>query len=122
METINAGGIRPIGPYSGAKRVGNVIWCSGQTGYDSFAGCLPPDIGDQTRMALKKLGCLLEAAGSSLSKVFKCTVYMTDLGEFDAMNAAYAEMFGDNKPARACVGVASLIKGARIEIDCMAEA
>lgn len=112
-----------IGPYCAAKRVGNEIWCSGQTAYDPVAGKLvSDDIGMQTKKTLENLKHVLESAGSSLAKVFKCTVYMTDLNEFAAMNKAYAEMFGDNKPARSCVGVATLLKGARVEIDCVAEA
>ncbi|HNX05503.1 MAG TPA: Rid family detoxifying hydrolase [Opitutales bacterium] len=111
-----------IGPYCAGIRVGNQIWCSGQTAYDPVAGKLvSEDIGEQTKKTLENLKSLLEATGSSLAKVFKCTVYMTDLDEFAAMNKAYAEMFGDNKPARACVGVATLLKGARVEIDCVAE-
>ena len=124
METIVADKAPPaIGPYCAGKRVGNQIWCSGQTAWDPIAGRLvSDDIGEQTKKTIENLRAVLEAAGSSLDKVFKCTVYMTDLSEFAAMNAAYAEMFGSNRPARACVGVATLLKGARVEIDCVAEA
>jgi len=123
METIVSDKApQAVGPYCAGMRVGNQIWCSGQTGKDPATGKLvSDDIGEQTKMTIKNLQAVLEAAGSSLDKVFRCTVYMTDLSEFAAMNAAYAEMFGENRPARACVGVATLLKGAKVEIDCVAE-
>ena len=94
METIVAEKAPPaIGPYCAGKRVGNQIWCSGQTAWDPVAGKLvSEDIGEQTKKTIENLKAVLEAAGSSLDKVFKCTVYMTDLNEFAAMNAAFSMM------------------------------
>jgi 2-iminobutanoate/2-iminopropanoate deaminase len=79
-------------------------------------------IGAQTRQVLENLRAVLEAAGTSMSRVVKTTVYMTNLGDFQKMNEVYAEYFPQDKPARSTVGVASLPRGATIEIDVIARA
>jgi len=111
-----------IGPYSQAVRAGNLIFVSGQIPIDAGTGQLVRgDIGTQTQQVLENLAAILEAAGSSLAKVVKTTVYLRDLGEFGRMNEMYAKFFGENPPARATVQVARLPRDAAIEIDVVAE-
>lgn len=112
-----------VGPYSQAVRVGDWIFTAGQLGLvpgtKEFAG---PDVESQTRRALENLRALLEAAGSCLHHVVKTTVFMQDLGEFQQMNAVYAEFFPEHPPARSTVQVAALPMGARVEIEAVAVA
>jgi 2-iminobutanoate/2-iminopropanoate deaminase len=110
----------PIGPYSQAIRVGNLVFVSGQIPVDPATDTMPQGIGDQTRVVLGNLRAVLEAAGCTLADVVKTTVYMKDLGEFVAMNQVYAAFFKETPPARATVGVHDLPKGARVEIDAIA--
>jgi 2-iminobutanoate/2-iminopropanoate deaminase len=111
-----------IGPYSQAVRAGNLIFVSGQIPIDAGTGQLVRgDIGTQTQQVLENLAAILEAAGSSLAKVVKTTVYLRDLGEFGQMNEMYAKFFGENPPARATVQVARLPRDAAVEIDVVAE-
>jgi 2-iminobutanoate/2-iminopropanoate deaminase len=112
-----------IGPYSQAVRTGNLIFVSGQIPLDPATGQLVRgDIGTQTQQVLENLAAVLEAAGSSLAKVVKTTVYLRDLGEFGRMNEIYAKFFAGSPPARATVQVARLPRDAAIEIDVVAEA
>ncbi len=112
-----------IGPYSQAVRTGNLIFVSGQIPLDPATGQLVRgDIGTQTQQVLENLAAVLEAAGSSLAKVVKTTVYLRDLGEFGRMNEIYGKLFAGNAPARATVQVARLPRDAAIEIDVVAEA
>lgn len=112
-----------IGPYSQAVRTGNLIFVSGQIPLDPATGQLVRgDIGTQTQQVLENLAAVLEAAGSSLAKVVKTTVYLRDLGEFGRMNEIYGKFFAGNAPARATVQVARLPRDAAIEIDVVAEA
>lgn len=111
-----------IGPYSQAIRLGNLLFVSGQIPLDPQTGLLVTgDIRVQTRQVLTNLAAIVEAAGSSLSRVAKTTVYLRDLAEFAAMNEVYAEFFGDKPPARATVQVARLPRDADVEIDLIAE-
>jgi len=112
---------KAIGPYSQAIIAGDVIYCSGQVALDPATG--EPVTGDvrvQTARALDNLAAVLAAAGSDLAHVLKTTVYLIDFGDFATMNEVYASRFGDHRPARATVGVASLPKGLQVEIDCVA--
>ncbi len=112
-----------IGPYSQAIRCGNLIFVSGQIPLDPATGRMESGgIEAQTERVLKNLAAVLEASGSSLGKVLKTTVYLTDLGEFGRMNEVYAKFFVDCPPARATVQVARLPRDARVEIDLIAEA
>lgn len=112
-----------IGPYSQAVRTGSLIFVSGQIPLDAATGQLVRgDIGTQTQQVLENVAAVLEAAGSSLAKVVKTTVYLRDLGEFGRMNKIYGEFFPENPPARATVQVARLPRDAAIEIDVVAEA
>lgn len=112
---------KAIGPYSQAIIAGGLVFCSGQVALDPASG--EPVTGDvrvQTARVLDNLAAVLAAAGSDLAQVVKTSVYLTDFADFAAMNEVYATRFGDHRPARATVGVASLPKGLRVEIDCVA--
>jgi 2-iminobutanoate/2-iminopropanoate deaminase len=110
----------PVGPYSQAIRAGNLIFVSGQLPIDPVTGVMPDGIADQTRVVLRNVQAVLEAAGASLADVVKTTVFMKDLAEFTAMNQVYATFFAETPPARATVEVARLPKDARVEIDAIA--
>lgn len=111
-----------IGPYSQAIAAGDLVFVSGQIPIDPATGTLVQgDIAAQTDRVLRNLSAILEAAGASLGRVVKTTVYLTDLGDFEAMNAAYARHFpGGEPPARATVQVSRLPKGVAVEIDAIA--
>jgi 2-iminobutanoate/2-iminopropanoate deaminase len=107
-----------VGPYSHAVRSGGFLFLSGQTPLDPGTGQLVEgDIGEQTRQCLRNLQAVCEAAGASLGDAVRCGIYVTDMGTFGDVNAAYSEFFTDNPPARSTIGVASLPVGARVEID-----
>ena len=111
-----------IGPYSQAIRAGNLLFVSGQIPLDPQTGQLVAgDVRVQTRRVLTNLAAIVDAAGSSLDRAVKTTVYLLDLSEFSAMNEVYAEFFGDAPPARATVQVARLPRDAAVEIDLIAE-
>ena len=111
-----------IGPYSQAVSAGGFVHCSGQIALDpATMQIVGDDAAQQAERALTNLGAVLEAAGSSLARVVKCTVYLVDMGDFAAVNEIYARFFaGESPPARACVEVARLPKDALVEIDCVA--
>ena len=114
---------KALGPYSQAIKAGGFIFCSGQIPIDPAANAVvATTIEDQTRQAITNLGNVLKAAGSSLAKVVKTTVFISDMNDFAALNGVYAEMFGDAKPARSCVQVARLPKDVKLEIEAIAEA
>jgi 2-iminobutanoate/2-iminopropanoate deaminase len=107
-----------IGPYSQAVRAGSLLFTSGLFGTRAGTGELAgPDILAQAEQALVNLERLLAAAGTSMARVVKVTVYLVDLAEFPAVNALYAKHFAAPFPARSCVQVAALPKNARIELD-----
>ncbi|MDH7568727.1 MAG: Rid family detoxifying hydrolase [Armatimonadota bacterium] len=115
----------PSVPISGAVRVGEVVYVSGQVGYlPGTSDIVPGGVAAQTRQALENMRAVLEAAGSSLSQVVKTTVFLTDVQrDFATMNQVYAEVFGDHRPARSTVGVAALARpGLEVEIECVAVA
>jgi 2-iminobutanoate/2-iminopropanoate deaminase len=110
-----------VGPYSQAVKAGSLLFCSGQIPLDPDTGALVEgDITAAAEQALENLGAVLAAAGASPSQVVKTTVYLVDMADFAAVNAAYARFFGNHKPARACVQVSALPKGATVEIDAIA--
>ena len=112
-----------LGPYSQAIRANGFIFCSGQIPIDPAAGAVvATTAADQARQAITNLQKVLEAAGSGLGKVVKTTVFLGDLSDFAAVNAVYAELFGDTKPARSCVQAARLPKDVKIEIEAIAVA
>ena len=110
-----------IGPYSQAIKVGNFIYTSGQISLDAETmEMVTGSIEIETEKVLQNLEAILMEDGLNLSHVIKTTVYLSDLGDFSKMNQVYESFFSDNKPARACVQVAALPKGAKVEIDAIA--
>ena len=110
-----------IGPYSQGVKVGNFVFVSGCLPIYMTTGQLSTgDIAEQTRHSMRNVSSILEAAGSSLDKVVKTTIFVKDLNNFQAINAAYAEFFASGAPARACVQVAALPKNAELEIEAIA--
>lgn len=118
---LSAGAPRPIGPYSQAIRVDDLLFISGQVPLDPASGNLVPgDIAEQTRRALENLVAILREAGLAPEHVVKTTVYLTDMADFAAMNQVYASFFKEVAPARATVQVSRLPKDVRVEIDAIA--
>ena len=109
-----------IGPYAQAMRSGSLLFTSGQLGLIPATGALPEGVEAQARQSLANLKAILDEAGFALSDVVKTTVFLRDMGDFAAVNAIYAEFFGDNRPARSCVEVARLPKDGLVEIECVA--
>ena len=106
----------PVGPYSPGVIAGNLVFVSGQAGRDPKTGQLAADVESQTEQTLKNLAAILDAAGSSLSHVVRCGVFLVHMSEFQKMNAVYSRMFGAHRPARTTVGVSSLPgDGLRVE-------
>ena len=122
METISTENApKALGPYSQAIKAGGFVWCSGQIPIDPAVNAVTATtIEAQTRQAITNLRNVLEAAGSGLDKVVKTTVFISDMNNFAALNAVYAELFGDTKPARSCVEVARLPKDVMVEIEAVA--
>jgi 2-iminobutanoate/2-iminopropanoate deaminase len=109
-----------IGPYSQAVKVGDMLFTSGQIPLLPNGDLLTGDIQAQTRQVLTNLQAVLEAAGSSLEHVVKCTCFLSDMNNFATMNSVYGEFFTDNPPARSAVEVARLPKDVMIEIEAIA--
>ncbi|MBI4575478.1 MAG: RidA family protein [Planctomycetes bacterium] len=110
-----------IGPYSQAIKVDGWVWCSGQIPYDVEASAMVRGGAvEQTERVLRNLKAVLEAAGCTLDDVVRTTVYLADLGDFEAMNAVYARYFTGTPPARACIQAARLPRDALVEMDCVA--
>ena len=110
-----------IGPYSQAIRIGEFLYTSGQIALNPVnMEMMNGEIEEETEWVLKNVEAILKADNMSLAHVIKTTVYLTDLGEFARMNQVYEKFFGETKPARACVQVAALPKGAKVEIDAIA--
>lgn len=120
-ETVTAEKTAPaVGPYSHAVRIQGQVWVSGQIGMTADGELVPGGVEDETRQALANLKTVLEAAGSSPDRVVKTTIYLVDMGNFAAVNEIYAGFFGEAPPARVCVEVSGLPKGARFEVDAVA--
>jgi 2-iminobutanoate/2-iminopropanoate deaminase len=110
-----------IGPYSQAKIVNGLVFCSGQIPINPASGAIEAStIEEQTRQACLNVKALLEAAGSDLTKVLKTTCFLANMSDFAAFNGVYAEYFTE-KPARSCVAVKDIPKGALCEIEVIAE-
>ena len=112
----------PIGPYSQAVISGNILYVSGQIPLDPESGELVGNsFAEQCHRVLLNLKIILEAGGSGLERVLKVTIYMKNLAQFGELNEIYSEYFDVSKPARACVEVSNLPKGADVEMDAIAE-
>lgn len=112
----------PVGPYSPGMGFERLVFVSGQGATDPATGQLAgADATAQTEQCLKNVQAILRAAGSDLQYVLRCGVFLLDMSEFKAMNAVYARMFGDHRPARTTIQAAALPgPGLRVEIDCIA--
>lgn len=116
-----AHGPKAIGPYSQAIRANGFIFISGQVAFDPATGQLiEGDVAEQTDRVMKNLKAIVEAAGSSLDRAVKTTVFLKDMNEFAKMNEAYARYFPSNPPARSTVEVARLPRDVHVEIDLIA--
>jgi 2-iminobutanoate/2-iminopropanoate deaminase len=109
-----------VGPYSQGIRAGDLIFVSGQLPANAEGVLIIDDIATATRQSLENVNAVLSAAGARMSNVVKATVFLTDMGDFSAMNKVYGEFFSDPFPARACIEVAALPKGAKVEIEVIA--
>lgn len=110
-----------VGPYSQGIRAGDWLFISGQIALDPASGRLVgDDAASQARQVLRNLQAVLRAAGGGVTDVVKVTVYLTDIGEFAEVNKVYDGVFGEALPARACVQVSALPKGALVEMDAVA--
>lgn len=113
---------KAVGPYSQAVVAESLIFVSGQIPLDPKTGLIVEgDIKVQTKRAMENVIAILESADATIDNVVKVTVYLTDIKDFTAFNEVYATYFTTNMPARSCVGVASLPKGASLEIDVIAQ-
>jgi 2-iminobutanoate/2-iminopropanoate deaminase len=109
-----------IGPYVHAVQVGNMVFTSGQLGLIPETGELAEGLEAQTRRAIQNLTAVLAASDMGLEDVVKTTVFVDSMNDFAKINEIYGEYFNDNKPARSCVEVAALPKGALVEIEAIA--
>lgn len=107
-----------IGPYSQGIKVGNTVWISGQIPLDpNTMSLISGDITAESEQVFANLAAVAAAAGGTLDDAVKINISLTDLADFDAVNAVMAQQFAEPYPARACVQVAALPKGARIEVE-----
>ena len=109
-----------IGPYSQALNSGNIVFVSGQIPINPETGAMADTIEEQTTQSLKNVENILKAAGLSMKNVIKTSVFLSDLNDFAKVNEIYATFFTSPFPARSCVQVAAIPKGAKVEIECMA--
>src|SRR5690606_2950640 len=114
---------KAIGPYSQGTVSGGFLYTAGQIALDPATMQVTAEgITEQTEQVMANLAAILTAAGTSCARVVKTTVFLTDMGDFQAMNEVYARAFGEHRPARSTVAVAGLPKGVRVEIEVVAEA
>jgi len=108
-------------PFSPAIRVGNIIYLSGQLGNKmGTRELVPGGIEAETRQTLENIKTVVEAAGSSMDKVFKCTVFLADIADYEKMNKVYASFWPKDPPTRSTIAGSGLALGAKVEIECMA--
>jgi 2-iminobutanoate/2-iminopropanoate deaminase len=120
---VTEGAPKPFGgaPYNQAIRAAGLVFCAGQVGLDPAAGTLVDGgVEPQARRAMENLSAVLEAAGSGIDRIVKTTIFVTDLGDFAAVNAVYGSFFAADPPARSTVQVAGLPGGAVVEIEAIA--
>lgn len=109
-----------IGPYSQALDLGNIVYLSGQIPVNPETGEMAASIEEQTTQSMKNVEAILKEAGLTLSHVVKTTIFLSNLADFAAMNAVYESFLEKPYPARSCVQVAAIPKGAKVEIECIA--
>lgn len=110
-----------VGAYSQAWDVNGFVFTSGQLPINPNTGMfISEDVAEQATQSLRNVKAILEESGSSMDKVVKTTVLLTDINDFAAVNTAYAEAFGEHQPARSCFAVAALPMGAKVEIEVIA--
>lgn len=109
-----------LGPYSQAVQVGDFLFASGQIPIDPETGEMPTDIASQAEQSCRNVQAILEASGASLADVVKTTCFLADIADFNAFNEVYAQYFTE-KPARSCVAVRDIPKGALCEIEVIAK-
>ncbi len=119
-RAITVPGISSVGPYSPAIRAGDLLFISGQIPVDASGKLVPGGIEEQARQAMENLVRVLTAAGATLGDLVKVTIYLVDIDDFAVVNRVYGSYFGQKPPARACVAVKALPKGARVEIEAIA--
>ncbi len=111
----------PIGPYSQAIKAGNTLYVSGQIPLDEATGNLVEgSIGEETDQVMKNISYILEEAGLTFKDVLKCSIFVSDMGNFSNINTVYGRYFPEDPPARETVEVSGLPKGVRVEISCIA--
>jgi 2-iminobutanoate/2-iminopropanoate deaminase len=121
VRTDRAPGPFQGAPYNQAIAVGDLVFVAGQLGIDLATGALAGEsVAEQTEQIMRNLGAILESAGSGLEKLVKTTVFLMDLGDFAAMNEAYARHVGERPPARSTVQISGLPSGALVEIEAIA--
>ena len=112
---------KPIGPYSQAVKFQDLLFTSGQIAIDPSTGVvIDGNVEEQTKWVLENLKSVLSAAGSSLEKVIKTTIFLKDMNDFNNVNQVYSQYFNESKPARSTVEVSGLPKNVLVEIDCIA--
>lgn len=109
-----------IGPYVQAVKANGFLFVSGQLGIDMKTGELPDSVADQAKCSLDNMEAILSEAGSSYAGVVKTTVFLTDMADFAGVNEVYKTFFRGVNPARSCIAVKALPKGAKVEIECIA--
>ncbi|THZ69517.1 YjgF-like protein [Aureobasidium pullulans] len=118
-KIFTSNSMAPVGPYSQAIQVSQHIFVSGQIPADKNGNLVEGSIADKTKASCEGMKAILEEAGSSISKVIKTTVFLTDMKDFAEMNGMYEQYFS-HKPARSCVAVKELPKGVPVEIEAIA--
>ncbi len=122
IERVTASGApNPQGPYSHAVKAGGFIYVSGQAALNPYTSAFEiGTVASETCRTIENIKAILEAAGASLADVIKCSVFLSDIRDFKAMNEVYAEYFGEAKPARTTVQATLPAAGLKVEIDCVA--
>ena len=110
-----------IGPYSQALDLGDLVFVSGQIPVDPATGLMADTVEEQAAQSLANLKAILAAAGLSMSNVVKTVIFLADINDFAAVNQVYTQAFSEPYPARSCVQVAAIPKGAKLEIECIAK-
>lgn len=111
---------KAIGPYSQAIATEQMIFTSGQLGIDVKTGKLAPDVEAQATLAMQNIGAILQVQGIGYENIIKTNIFLTDMGNFSAVNAVYQQFFSGEYPARSCVQVAALPLSGLVEIECVA--